>query len=367
MHYFLFFLFVLTVIDVRAQYDHEDVLIGQSGELLIDQLISQYKPVSILDYNEARDTMFSKVYAINDSVSCVYTGHKLFIDPSNDPSTVLHKGGIGNGINTEHTFPQSKGAGTGNARSNMHHLFPVRSAANSARNNFPYGEIDDSITNTWYYKTLSESNPTYNLDEYSELDIQEPAFEPREDHKGNVSRAVFYFYSMYKQEADDADPSFFAKQLPTLCQWHIDDPVDSLEWIRNYIIADYQEGKVNPFILDCSLPYRTYCPYLPHNSCYTSMNNLADFGMEIYQNYPNPANQYTYISYALDRPLKIELSMFDATGQLVKKLYENEQSIGLHQIKIDCINLPNGLYTFRYNLTQNKKTLNVVKKLLVIK
>ena len=248
MHYFLFFLIVLTVIDVRAQYDHEDVLIGQSGQFLIYQLVDQYKPVSILDYDRARDTMFTKIYAINDSVSCVYTGHKLFIDPPNDPSTVLHNGGIGNGINTEHTFPQSKGASTGNARSNMHHLFPVRSAANSARNNFPYAEINDSITNTWYYKALSESNPSFNLDEYSELDIQEPAFEPREDHKGNAARAVFYFYTMYKQEADDADPSFFARQVPTLCQWHIDDPVDDWERNRNDIIHYNYQNNRNPFI-----------------------------------------------------------------------------------------------------------------------
>ena len=367
MYYIIFYLFVLTVIDVSAQYNHQDVLLGHSGDFLIEHLVSEYKPVTILDYDEARDTMFSKVYAINDSVSCVYTGHKLFIDPSSDPSTILHKGGIGNGINTEHAFPQSKGANIGNARSDMHHLFPVRSAINSARNNFPYGEIDDSTTNIWYYKTLTESTPTYNIDEYSELDIQQPAFEPREDYKGNISRAVFYFYSMYKQEADNADPSFFARQVPTLCQWHIDDPVDSLEWIRNYIIASYQEGKVNPFILDCSLPYRTYCPYLPHNSCYTPLNNLSDFGIEIYENYPNPANEYSIISFTIDKPLKIELSLFDATGKLVKTIYNNHQSIGFHQIKVDCINLPNGLYTFRFNLTANNNTMNHIKKMLVIR
>jgi len=361
----LLYLFVFIASSVQAQYNQQDILLGQNGQSLINDLVNQYKPNTILEYNPARDTMFAKIYAFQDSVTCVYTGHKLYLTPGLDPSTVMYSGGVGNGINTEHTYPQSKGAGVGNARSDMHHLFPVRAASNSARNNFPYAEIDDNATNTWYYLTLSESSPSFAADNYSELDITIPAFEPREDHKGNAARAVFYFYTMYKAEADDADPTFFAKQVPTLCQWHLEDPVDSFEWERNFLIASYQEGKVNPFILDCSLPYRTYCPHLPHNSCFTSNNTLVDFGVELYHNYPNPASQNTVFQYELDRSTGVELHVYNATGQLIQTILEENQVGGLYQQDFDCSNLPNGVYTYRLVLEQEGRVLNVAKQFIV--
>ncbi|BDS12133.1 endonuclease [Aureispira anguillae] len=362
----LLYLLIFIAPIVQAQYNQNQILIGQSGQNLIDSLVFSYKPDVILGYDEARDTLFSKVYTFQDSVRCVYTGHQLYLNPSVDPSTALYSGGIGNGINTEHTYPQSKGASIGNARSDMHHLFPVRAAANSARNNFPYGAIDDNDVTTWYYLTLSESNPTYDLENYSKLDLYEPAFEPRNTHKGNAARAMFYFYTMYKSEADAADPTFFAKQVATLCQWHLDDPVDSLEWERNLIIATYQENKVNPFILDCSLPYRTYCPHLPQNSCFTGNLTLADFGVELYQNYPNPANIETLIQYELARTTKVTLILYNTTGQVLHVVPKKEQTAGLYQENLQCSSLPNGIYMYRLVLEQGGKMLNVVKKITVL-
>jgi len=350
---------------VQAQHNQQTLLLNKNGQELLNDLVDLYRPSIILDYDDARDTMFTKVYALRDSIQCVYTGHQLYLNPQVDPSTLLFNGGSGNGINTEHTYPQSKGAGTGNARSDLHHLFPVRSAANSARNNFPYAEIEDEQTTTWYYKTLSESSPTQAINAYSELNLNAALFEPKEEHKGNAARAVFYFYTMYKTEADIADPSFFAKQLPAICQWHLDDPVDSLEWERTHIIANYQEGKANPFVLDCSLPYRTYCPHLPANSCFTSYNTLADFGAELYQNFPNPAQSNTTLQYELDRPTNVQISLYNATGQCLKILKEGTQEVGLFQETINCSNWSNGVYAYRLKLEQNGRVIHVVKQFTV--
>ncbi|MFN8329951.1 MAG: hypothetical protein U0T81_01815 [Saprospiraceae bacterium] len=43
------------------------------------------------------------------------------------------------------------------------------------------------------------------------------------------------------------------------CVTGIQDPVDSLEWKRTFMISQYQDGKANPFVLDCTLPQRCYC------------------------------------------------------------------------------------------------------------
>jgi hypothetical protein len=362
----LCFLLIFIAPIVQAQYNQQTLVLNQNGQELLGDLVDLYKPNIVLDYDHARDTMFAKVYALRDSVRCVYTGHQLYLNPQVDPSTILFSGGSGNGINTEHSYPQSKGAGNGNARSDLHHLFPVRAAANSARNNFPYAEIEDARTTTWYYKTLSESSPTQAVNAYSELNLNAATFEPREDHKGNAARAIFYFYTMYKAEADAADPSFFAKQLPTICQWHLDDPVDSLEWERTHIIANYQEGKANPFVLDCSLPYRTYCPNLPANSCFVAYNALADFGAQLYQNFPNPAHSNTLLQYELDRSTNVQIHIYNAMGQCLKVLYQGRQEAGLFQENIVCSTWTSGVYAYRLRLEQNGRIINVVKQFTVI-
>jgi endonuclease I len=363
----LWFLLIFIASIVQAQHNQQTILLNQNGQQLLTDLVNIYRPDIVLNYSNARDTMFSKIYAFEDSMRCVYTGHQLYLDPQVDPSTFLYNGGSSNGINTEHTYPQSKGASSGNARSDLHHLFPVRTGANSARSNFPYAEIEDNDATKWYYKTLSEDVPTQAKNAYSELNASANAktFEPREEHKGNAARAVFYFYTMYKAEADAADPLFFAEQLPTICQWHVDDPVDSLEWERTHIIANYQEGKANPFVLDCTLPYRTYCPHLPASSCFTSYNTLADFGAELYQNFPNPAQSNTILQYELDRSTNVQITIYSATGQCLKTLNQGTQDAGLFQETIICSEWANGVYAYRLRLEQNNRVINVVKQFIV--
>lgn len=359
------FLLIFIASIVQAQHNQQTLFLNESGQVLLDSLVNSYKPNTVLSYNKARDTMFAKVYALRDSVRCVYTGHQLYLDPQMDPSTCLYKSGSSNGINTEHTYPQSKGASGGNPKSDLHHLFPTQTIANSARSNLPYAESDDAQTTAWYYKMLVESVPTGPIDAYSELNSITQKFEPREDHKGNAARAVFYFYTMYKLEANAADPSFFANQLPTICQWHIDDPVDSLEWERTHIIANYQEGKANPFVLDCSLPFRTYCPHLPVCSYTTSYNTLADFGAALYQNFPNPVQFKTTLQYELDRSTNVQISIYNATGQCLKILNLGTQEAGLFQEELICSDWANGTYAYRVRLEQDKRVINVVKQFIV--
>src|SRR5690606_18193538 len=50
-----------------------------------------------------------------------------------------------NHVNTEHTWPQSKflQAPKGFMKTDIHHLYPTDSKANSIRGNHPFGEVED--------------------------------------------------------------------------------------------------------------------------------------------------------------------------------------------------------------------------------
>ncbi|HMX41522.1 MAG TPA: endonuclease, partial [Saprospiraceae bacterium] len=231
----------------------------------LDSLFAHYRPDTVLPYALARDTLYGKVLAIDDdSVRCIYSGHTLYLDPTQDPTQYIYLGGSSLGMNAEHAYPQSKGAADGNARSDMHHLYPARIPVNEARASLPYGEIPDAQTQKWFWKTqVLTSIPAQHIERYSEATAAR--FEPREAVKGDLARSVFYFYTMYRSQANAADPNFFESQRPTLCQWNAQDPADSTEMIKTWRIAHYQDGKPNPYVLDCTLAQRSWCPDTPPN------------------------------------------------------------------------------------------------------
>jgi endonuclease I len=244
----------------------EEVLPNLQGQDLLDNLALQYRPTVVLEYGPARDTLYTLLAkANNDSLRCIYSDHALYLDPTQDPTQYVYQNGGMDGINAEHAYPQSKGASTGNPRSDMHHLFPARIPVNEARASLPFNDIPDAQTEKWFYKnTVITSIPSINKNAYTEYKANQ-FFEPREASKGDIARAILYFYTVYRPEADGADPNFFASQRPTLCQWQAQDPATPEELAKTWRIAAYQENKPNPFILDCTLAFRTFCPEIAPN------------------------------------------------------------------------------------------------------
>ncbi len=355
---------------LSAQFQ-QTVLPGLEGQELFLELVKQYKPNSVLSYGDARDTLYSKVYKRNDSVYCVYSGYALYLPDNVDPSTHLLKGGDPDGINTEHTYPQSKGAGEGNPRSDMHHLFPTRAFVNSARGNAAFAEINDNDTDFWYYKTIvNTSIPSANRDLYSEK-LEMPffgdnRFEPKEQHKGNVARAVFYFYTMYKSQANAADPAYFELQRETLCNWHFDDPVDSLEWTQNFLKAAYQDNRPNPYILDCTLPQRTYCENMGL-SCIVSVNEAIKVGLTSMSVYPVPFVDRTNIQYSLSRSADVRIEVVDLLGSVQYQVFSGNQSAGEYSFEwVPAYNTSSGLYFLRL-MASNSEGQVVEQRKIILK
>lgn len=220
------------------------------GAKLIEVVAREYAPDQTLGYRKGRDILYSKVDNHDGILKGIYTDYSIELDPnSTEPRRIAYQ----QDINAEHIYPQSKGA-TGLAKSDLHNLYPSRIYVNSRRGNSPFAEIEDSQTEDWFrLDQTQETIPTTAINEYSE--VTKTAFEPRESKEGDVARAVFYFYTIYKRQAD---ARFFKSQQETLCQWNLTDPVDAGEIERSHRIAEYQ-GNENPFVVDSTLAERTYC------------------------------------------------------------------------------------------------------------
>ena len=243
------------------------------GTLYLDDLINylqdNYTTNNVLNYDSARDVLYGNIDNDNGSVSCIYTNFSVNNVPVNSPRPTVHSGGL----DCEHLWPQSMYEGSSPMKSDMHHLRPCKSTVNSSRGNKPYNEINDFQTDNWYWLSNNLlSIPSNNIDEYSES--KSGNFEPREDRKGDIARALFYFYTIYNNVADD---NFFQIQKNILYQWHVQDQVDSNELQRTWTIASYQNNIPNPFIVDPSLVERAYFyEFLLGDSNQDNIVNIVD-------------------------------------------------------------------------------------------
>ncbi len=292
----------------------EPVFPDVTGAELLDSVTAHYRPNVVLDYANARDTLYASILAADDdTLRCTYSGYALYLDPTQDPTQYVYLNGSSLGINTEHAYPQSKGAGDGNPRSDMHHLFPARIPVNEARADVPFAEIPDAQTQKWFRGTqVLFSIPAQDKDAYSESRTG-ISFEPREKVKGDIARAMFYFYTMYRAQADAADPNFFESQRLTLCQWLAQDPADSAELVKTWRIAPYQEDKPNPFILDCTLAHRCWCPEVSSN-CSVSANEPAGHSLNL-RLAPNPFSGTGKLEMTLPFGGQLEVRLLSMSGQ----------------------------------------------------
>jgi endonuclease I len=214
------------------------------------EIRSSFQPKRTLGYDGARDKMFGELDNINGQVVDVYGGRIISIANDGDPSKVASD----QRVNTEHTWPQDKGAAQEPQKSDLHHLFPTDAKINGERGNKPFGEIQDAQTKKWLKgESMVTTKPNSDIDDYNESISN--LFEPRESIKGDIARAIFYFYTVHKSYADE---SFFTKQKQDLCNWNKKDLPSSGEIKRSHAIAQLQ-GNENPFVIDPTLADRAYC------------------------------------------------------------------------------------------------------------
>lgn len=187
---------------------------------LFRQVSISHKPLS---YHEARSLIFSSVDNNDEEICSVYT-------PSECKQRAKKQRGFS--LNIEHTWPQSKGAKVFPAVSDMHHLFIASKESNSKRANHPFCNIYGI---DW---EKDESFLGYDRD-------SETCFEPRDSHKGNVARAMFYFSIRYKKPINEKEEKVFR-------EWNQLDPASASERQRNLQIKLLQ-GNLNPFVIDSSL------------------------------------------------------------------------------------------------------------------
>jgi hypothetical protein len=201
------------------------------NDALKKKLYDLVKGHNALGYSGARKFMYGYVDNYNGKCECVYTGElypyaskpNLSTKDDEDENNSRAKAFM----NCEHTWPQSFFDKKEPMRSDIWHLYPTNSDANGRRSSYPFGDVKKVTWSSGGSKLGSNSKG-------------KTVFEPRDCHKGNVARSLFYFCIRYNDSLD-------ADQENTLRQWHKLDPVDARERERANRIEERQNNR-NPFI-----------------------------------------------------------------------------------------------------------------------
>ena len=219
--------------DLSSYYDRAE---GLSGSALKDKLriivnektSSKYKDTS---YGDLRDYL-------------QYTD----VDPQNSNNIILFYGHVsvkgewdgGTTWNREHVWPQSlswfdnTSNSTRGAGGDIHHIRPESNSVNSSRGNLKMGEVNGGSPTKYSNGVIAG----YRAGDY---------FEPNDCSKGDVARIFFYMMIRYSQTDSSYPITNTAQSLQMLLEWHLLDPVDDLERVRNERAYGYQ-GNRNPFI-----------------------------------------------------------------------------------------------------------------------
>lgn len=219
-------LFLLTIFNVNAATYDFSLRDQQLKEHLHQITKSNHRRV--LGYGQARTELLGVIHLQKDEQGKSFLLDIYCLERYGSSVGVGHrKVPNHNVINTEHVWPQSRFTNSfpkSTQKSDLHHLYPSNSQANSTRGNIKFGLTASSQP----LKNCEASQTTGKL------------FAPPAEYRGNIARAIFYFSVRYRLAISPDEEM-------TLRQWHQEDPIDEDERARNGMIEMLQ-GNTNPFI-----------------------------------------------------------------------------------------------------------------------
>ncbi len=95
------------------------------------------------------------------------------------------------------------------------------------------------------------------------------------------------------------------------------------------------------------------------NASGISLDNSKE--ISLLENYPNPVNITTNISFELSKPAKINLSVYDIAGNQIKTIADGNYPEGKSTIAYNVSDLSNGIYFCRLTSANNTLTKKLIK------
>ncbi len=230
------------IISTKTYNYHYDDLKTLYGQTDIDRYY---------DYGVDNNTYLLDIYSNNPTGT---TAYHYTLD-----NIVSAAGAEGLGWNREHMMPQSSFYSAYPMYSDLFFVIPTDGRINQLRSDYPYGTVGTAS----YTFTNGSKQGTNNIPGST---YRERAYEPINEFKGDVARALLYYVVRYEKKLSsfrfvtNVDPTkdrnpldgteeraYEEWYLDMLLSWHLQDPVSQREIDRNNSVFNIQKNR-NPFI-----------------------------------------------------------------------------------------------------------------------
>lgn len=335
---------------IRDYYPNS--LEGKNGAELKTELHNLLKnhtrlPYGSRDYNQIACTwtVFKK--------SDVRPNGKVWDMYSNNSYNFSNGAGATKGMNIEHSVPKSWWGDAYDETAtpltrfkydgsyDLHHLTPSDAAANTAKSNYPLGEVDSPLFDNGVTKvgTGQANGRATNL------------FEPADEYKGDFARMYLYFVTCYQDYswkssalsmfAQNSYPTLNAYGQSLLLKWHRQDPVSQKEIDRNNAVYSFQ-GNRNPFI-----DYPNMVEYIWGDSTNYEFSFSGQSTSAPSISISNDKIEFGYIGTETSKDKEIYIKGKNLTTDITAKLLNNDSgdfSLGMsnlpaHELNTTGINL----------------------------
>jgi hypothetical protein len=148
--------------------------------------------------------------------------------------------------------------------------------------------------------------------------------------------------------------------------------------LSEFIVADQPNLQLEPTLVKGSDKYLiTYTGFVdsingrPANTlriwgAFRELTGLKDdtqtktqvtaFGM---QTYPNPTYQKCILKYSVPTKTRINISIYDVTGRLARKVIDEIKDVGIYETTIDMASLPQGVYFIKLHSARQSRTQKI--------
>jgi endonuclease I len=352
--YLLFFILLISaVVFAQAPSDYYKNAEGKSqGDLktALHDIIRQHE---YLDYNSSTYIWWYTYFKTTDWHPGGY-----FWDMYSTDQYADYNGGR---QNREHCMPRSwwlLNGNYGDANGDLHNLQPSNAEANSAKSNYPLGEVDNITYANGVIKT--GEGPTYSPSYRGAL------FEPADEYKGDFARIYMYMATCYEDFRSrwtslgyrtmlerNAYPTFTDNAINLLLKWHREDPVSAKETNRNDAVYGIQ-GNRNPFVDNPEL-----VEYIWGNKMNGKWGGAESVFYEDFTVSVNREGTQLSILVSAKNGDILTYQIFSIEGLLV-----DSQKISAYRSSIDISSLNNGMYVLAVYLNNYRYTTKFYKNQL---
>lgn len=249
----------------------------------------------------------------------------------------------GDCYNREHLWAQSWTNSDGTEKTDLHHVYPTDGKVNGVRDNWAFGEVGAT---SWVSRNGSK------LGSCVTPGFNGTVFEPIDEYKGDVARALMYVSVRYYSQDSDWKSSDMTNKsvikdwaMTMLLRWHEEDPVSEKEINRNNAVYNIQRNR-NPFV-----DYPEFAPMIWD----PNWDGVDDQYVTtvIVDVWPNPATSTVNI-----KGENLEaVYMYNAMGQLVLTIDMQNTD---NQSVLDVSNFNSGIYFMNVISENGSSTLKKV-------